>query len=363
MAGDSDRVKPGGDAAEANKECDAFEEEVAALKHAYEQYFLGFEKKPPLRQHEELKRRLNQFRARPHRIVAVKFRVGSLQQKFQTYERLWERTLKEIENGTYKRDVLRAQKRAKAVEPRRKSGPDVLEADGDSLEAAMAAAAAAVEQRTAPQLPKVPPLAGLPPVGLPKVAPVTGGLPPVPPLGGLPKVSPASGSFPAVAPVGGLPKVPPASGSFPAVPPIGGLPKVSPVSGSFPAVAPVGGLPKVPPASGSFPAVAPPAGLPKLPPVGGLPKVPQAAPPRPAAAAAPGGGSELSDAKMRAVYDAYVSAKRQGGEDTSKMSYESVAQSLRKQVPEILAKTKAKSVEFKVVVKDGKAQLKAVPKE
>ncbi|MEN9796871.1 MAG: hypothetical protein RL653_567 [Pseudomonadota bacterium] len=355
MAGDSDRVKPGGDAAEANKECDAFEEEVAALKHAYEQYFLGFEKKPPLRQHEELKKRLNHFRARPHRLVAVKFRVGSLQQKFQTYERLWERTLKEIENGTYKRDVLRAQKKAKAAEPRRKAGPDVLQADGDSLEAALAAAAAAVEQRTPPQLPKIPSLAGLPPVGgLPKVPPASGSFPSVPPVGGLPKVPPASGSFPAVAPAGGLPKVPPASGGFPAVPPVGGLPKVPPASGGFPAVTPVGGLPRVPPASGSFAAV---------PPVGGLPKVPTAPPPRPTAAAAPGGGADLSDARMRAVYDAYVSAKRQGGEDTSRMSFESVAQSLRKQVPEILAKTKAKSVEFKVVVKDGKAQLKAVPKE
>jgi hypothetical protein len=355
MAGDSDRVKPGGDAAEANKECDAFEEEVAALKHTYEQFFLGFEKKPPLRQHEDLKKRLNHFRARPHRLVSVKFRVGSLQQKFQTYERLWERTLKEIENGTYKRDVLRAQKKAKPAEPRRKSGPDVLEADGESLESALAAAAAAVEQRTAPQLPKVPPLAGLPPVGgLPKIPPASGSFPAVPPVGALPKVPPASGSFPAVAPLGGLPKVSPASGSFPAVAPVGGLPKVPPASGSFPAVAPVGGLPRVPPASGSFPSV---------PPVGGLPRVPAAAPPRPAAGAPSGSGAELSDARMRAVYDAYVSAKRQGGEDTSKMSYESVAQSLRKQVPEILAKTKAKSVEFKVVVKDGKAQLKAVPKE
>jgi len=66
---------------------------------------------------------------------------------------------------------------------------------------------------------------------------------------------------------------------------------------------------------------------------------------------------------VRAVYDAYVAAKRQGGEDTSRLSFEAVAQSLRKQVPELLARTQAKSVEFKVVVKDGKAQLKAVPKE
>jgi hypothetical protein len=70
----------------------------------------------------------------------------------------------------------------------------------------------------------------------------------------------------------------------------------------------------------------------------------------------------LSDDKLKVVYDAYVTAKRRNQEDTSKMSYESVAANLRKQVPELLKQHNAKSVEFKVVIKDGKATLKAVPK-
>jgi hypothetical protein len=44
------------------------------------------------------------------------------------------------------------------------------------------------------------------------------------------------------------------------------------------------------------------------------------------------------------------------------MSYDSVAASLRKQVPELMKQHGAKSVEFKVIIKDGKAVLKAVPK-
>jgi hypothetical protein len=44
------------------------------------------------------------------------------------------------------------------------------------------------------------------------------------------------------------------------------------------------------------------------------------------------------------------------------MSFDSVAASLRKQVPELMKQHNAKSVEFKVVIKDGKAVLKAVPK-
>jgi hypothetical protein len=85
-----------------------------------------------------------------------------------------------------------------------------------------------------------------------------------------------------------------------------------------------------------------------------------AATPKPAAASSSPGG--LSEDKLKAVYDAYVTAKRRNQEDTSKMSYEAVAANLRKQVPELLKQSGAKSVEFKVVIKDGKATLKAVPK-
>ena len=65
---------------------------------------------------------------------------------------------------------------------------------------------------------------------------------------------------------------------------------------------------------------------------------------------------------MRALYEEYVSAKRSCNEDVSRLTYEAMAKSVARQVPEILARTKAKSVEFKVVVKDGRAVLKAVPR-
>jgi hypothetical protein len=63
------------------------------------------------------------------------------------------------------------------------------------------------------------------------------------------------------------------------------------------------------------------------------------------------------------VYQAYVSAKKQCKESTAGMSFEQVADQLRKQVPQILSQTKAKAIDFKVVIKDGKATLRAVPKE
>lgn len=83
----------------------------------------------------------------------------------------------------------------------------------------------------------------------------------------------------------------------------------------------------------------------------------RAAPARPAA---PSGG--LDDRQMKALYHAYVVAKKRCNEDTSKLTYDAVAKTVSKQIPELMTRYKAKAVDFKVVIKDGKAILKAVPK-
>ena len=70
----------------------------------------------------------------------------------------------------------------------------------------------------------------------------------------------------------------------------------------------------------------------------------------------------LNDKTVGAIYDAYVLAKRRCKESTKGLTKEALAKSLRKQVPAIMKQHKCKSVEFKVVIKKGKAILKAVPK-
>jgi hypothetical protein len=89
-----------------------------------------------------------------------------------------------------------------------------------------------------------------------------------------------------------------------------------------------------------------------------------AAPARPAPAAPVAATLAGSDdpARLRALYDAYISAKRSCNEDVSKLTYDAVSRSVQKQVPELMARFKAKSVDFRVEVKDGKAILKAIPK-
>jgi hypothetical protein len=93
----------------------------------------------------------------------------------------------------------------------------------------------------------------------------------------------------------------------------------------------------------------------------GAPATPRRPGAKPFCAAAPPSGG-LSDSQMRSLYEAYLQAKKRCNEDTSKLSYDSVAKSVTKQIPELMSRYKAKAVDFKVVIKDGKAILKAIPR-
>ncbi len=302
----------------AAQECDAIEAELAALKVTYEHYFLGLERTPPARTHEALKKRVEKLKNSFVRNTGAKFRVQSIHSKFVTYERLWLRTLQEIENGTYKRDLAKVKRR------------------GEKPASAKARSQGAVElpEETDFEVDEVDEILSSTPKPPPPPVPAMASLEPVPFRGGMPSVAPL---VPSVAPL--VPSV------APLVPPM--APVLGPPRGSapLPSIAPV-----VPPVAPAVPPVArPPATGPR----------PAVAAARPPSASSAGG---LTDDSLKSVYDAYVSAKRRNKEDTSKMNFDSVAASLRKQVPELMKQHGAKSVEFKVVIKDGKAVLKAVPK-
>lgn len=229
-----------GDAAAVEEACLEIEGDIAELRAKYEQYFLGVERKPPTVEHGALKKRVNGLRNTFVRQTSTKFRVDSVQNKLLTYERLWTRTLQEIEAGTYRRDLFKLKLRTKQDETAAK------------LEAEKAAKEKAAKEKA------------------------------------------AAGAKP------GAPQQPAAS-----------------------AVAAAKGPPTAPMAV----------------------------------------AGQLSDQKMKAIYDAYVMAKKRCNEDVSKLSYDSLSQTLRKQVPELMKAHNAKSVEFKVVIKDGKAILRALPKD
>jgi hypothetical protein len=221
-------------------ELDSVEADLHALRGQYEQYFLGMEKRPPVRAHEAYRKRLAALKTVPSRNASLSFRIQSLQASTATYERLWARTIHEIEDGTYRRDVYKARRRRKNSSPEQP-------------------AAARPGAESAAQAPSGP--------------------------GASAKSGPAAPAEPAS-----------------------------------------------------------PAGAPTI-------HIAGTAPPEP-----------LSENRLRSVYRAYVEAKRRCNEDTTRLSFDAVAASLKRQVPELLERHNARDVEYRVFVKDGKAILRAVPK-
>jgi hypothetical protein len=192
-------------------DCAKLEEEVEALKARYEMYFLGLERREPARERAEMKRRVAKLKGEFVRNTGLRFRIQTLHARFLSYERMWQRSTREKEEGTYRRDVLRARRRIHGAQAEAKTEP-------------------------APAKPAPP---------------------------------------------------------------------------TAPAPAAAGGIP---------------------------------------------------EERLRALYAEYLTAKQRCQEDTSRFSYEALARSVAKQVPELLAKYKAKSVDFRVEVRDGRAVLKALPR-
>jgi hypothetical protein len=175
------------------------DEALTNLHVLYEKYFLGIDRKPPDAERKRISAKAREMRNTSIRNTALKFKVNSIFAKLLSFERMWDRTLREMEEGTYKRDVFKASLRQKDREPGQ---------------------AAKLPARNAP---------------------------------------------------------------------------------------------------------------------------------------------EISEANLRRLYDTYLVAKKRCGESTAGMSFESLASRIRAQVPELMQKHKARNIEFKVVIKGGKAILKAVP--
>jgi hypothetical protein len=223
---------------ELGREVGAMEEGLELLRARYDQWFLGLERREPAREREEARRQVARLKGAFTRNTGLRFRIQSLNARFISYERMWQRCARQKEEGTYRPDVLRARRAA---------------------ERAAAEAVKAAGATTAPPA-AAKPAAPPPPTPAPAAA-----------------AAPAPAAKPAAAPA------------------------VTPVPG-------------------------------------------------------------MSDAQLRALHAEFSDAKRRCNEDPSRLTVDALARSLAKQVPELLAKTRATGVEFRVVVRDGKPILKAVPK-
>jgi hypothetical protein len=283
-----------------------FERKLDRLKMLYEQYFMGIEKREPTVPLKEVVRIMRELDAQQIRNTGVRYRFRNLVQKFNTYKTYWHRTLRAIENGTYTRDVARL---SRSLARKGITMPQLGRA-ASPAEVEKAMATAAREARSVKD-------------DTDKVAaynedektPVT------------PLTRSKSGVLkPEVAlrPVHD-PAVDEDEETNPGL--RGSAPKASDRIGQD-----------------TGPRLASRAARP-------------AATPRPEPAA-----GSLPEAEMQSLYRRFVKAKQMCGEDTSNIKYESLVKSVNQQLPKIQAQHQGRDVEFQVVIREGRAILRAKPR-
>jgi len=80
---------------------------IERLRVQYQQYFMGIERSPPSVQREQLERKIRHSPLNEVRRSSIKFRFQSTIQRLRTYIIYWDRVLREIEDGRFRRGVFR----------------------------------------------------------------------------------------------------------------------------------------------------------------------------------------------------------------------------------------------------------------
>jgi hypothetical protein len=112
---------------ELDSQLEELEVRLERLRALYEQYFLGFEKIMPAVARKDVDRRIWTLRHEHIRNTARRFKLQTLVQRYNTYQQYWQRICREIEQGTYKRHLVRAERITKSsdlltIAARRRAG-------------------------------------------------------------------------------------------------------------------------------------------------------------------------------------------------------------------------------------------------
>lgn len=346
------------------------------LRSLYEQYFMGMERTEPLVARKDVDRRFWTLRREKVHNTARRFKLQMLVQRYNTLQQYWQRTCREIENGTYRRHKLKAERTiplASEVQTETPAPSSPSEAASSPVQArAQQATRSAEEDLRALLASDFDPAAevdaaldaifGDPaPTAPPRPAAPAPRSPPPRPSQAAPG-RPIAGSPPA-----GPPRPPPALSQRPgrAAPPLPPPSALPPPQGVLrPQAAPPAGrsLPPRPPPPRSIPS--PRAGLDGAPARPAPPPAPVTRPAQQRAGAdrskvagpSAAAGSALSDARIRELHTHYL-ASRQGSR-TPPVSFEKLAQSLRATEAKLRQQHQGRRVDFDVVVRDGKPVIK-----
>lgn len=372
------------------------ETRVERLRALYEQYFLGIERLEPLIARKDVDRRIWQLRREKIRNTAKRFKLQTLIQRYNTLQMYWQRVCREIERGTYRRHVLRAERATTTVsdivaqkEAERRVADarttaddlaDMLARDVDAEQEfarAVAEASAQMTGRTkptsnpprsvealdleldgmaAPQVPSatqgvntgargnlLAALGSRPGTGRANVAALVG---PTPQRSGKLRsrtaAEPPSAPQAAVSPSIARPAEQPGVARAPA-----------PAQSAPAAVArPLASAPRsgaVVPRAGAPEAAAP---APAAPPAAAAPPAPMRANPAPAAVG-------LTDQRIAELHSALIAAKQRINEG-GKVSVDGLAKSLRAAESKLQAQHRDRRIDFDIVIKNGKAVVKPI---
>lgn len=100
--------------AEVEEQLETFEKALDRLRVLFEQYFMGMQKQAPMHLHTDAERRLRDLTQLQIRNTAQRYRLATVTQKFSSYNTYWKRTLREIEQGRYVRNLAKLRRQAAA---------------------------------------------------------------------------------------------------------------------------------------------------------------------------------------------------------------------------------------------------------
>lgn len=93
--------------AQFTAELHQIEQDMKNLEIAYEQYFMGVEKREPYHQRQQLTRQVRQLVNRYIPQADLRFRVKGITSRFNSYAGHWDRVLRLIDEGKYERHTAR----------------------------------------------------------------------------------------------------------------------------------------------------------------------------------------------------------------------------------------------------------------
>jgi len=105
------------------EQLDQFDAKLRELTKEYEQYFSGLSKRQPYAARQQLGKLLRQISEQRSNNTQVRFRMSSLLSRYEAMTRFWDRTLLEMEKGTYKPDQFKADLRVGRIEEIKHGGP------------------------------------------------------------------------------------------------------------------------------------------------------------------------------------------------------------------------------------------------